>query len=149
MPGVCRRLVFYHGARRADLLINLTNDGWFGWWDAGRRQHLQLARWRALELGTPVVRAANTGISALIGPTGAFLRAGVDSAPNPARVDGVLVVDVPKPLGATLYARVGDLFGIAALVVAGGLLLASFIRTSSSRPRADATTTPRLTRSPK
>jgi apolipoprotein N-acyltransferase len=127
MPGACRELVFDGGVRRADLLLNLTNDGWFGHWDAGRRQHLQLARWRCLELGTPMVRAANTGISALIDPWGRVLRLGVDGSTNPSRADGVLVVDVPRPVGTTVYARVGDAAAVGIAIAAAGMLMASVI----------------------
>src|SRR5690606_30188490 len=45
---------------RAHLLVNVTNDGWFGDFDPARLQAAQIARWRAVELATPVVRAANT-----------------------------------------------------------------------------------------
>lgn len=124
MPALCRSLVFKDGARQADVMINLTNDGWFGSWDAGRRQHMQLARWRCLELGTPMVRSANTGISALIDPRGRLVRAGVDGQANQSRVDGVLVVDVPGPAGTTVYARVGDVFGAGIM----GLALLLFAR---------------------
>ena len=104
MPGVCRRLAYDGGARRVDALVQLTNDGWFGRWRGGRETHLLLARCRALELGVPVVRAANTGISAIISADGRVRDAlGAGS-------EGVLVVEVPlDEAGATLYGRVlGD-----------------------------------------
>ncbi|MEQ8846056.1 MAG: apolipoprotein N-acyltransferase [Phycisphaerales bacterium] len=69
--GVSRRLAG-GGGDRVDALVNLTNDGWFGSSDAGRAMHLKLARWRALEAGVPMVRAANTGISTIIDATGAI-----------------------------------------------------------------------------
>src|SRR5690606_11264799 len=65
MPGVCRRLV-WAGEGRADVLVNLTNDGWFGDMEGGREQHLQIGRFRAIENRVPMVRSANTGISAAI-----------------------------------------------------------------------------------
>ena len=67
--GVSRRLA-RGGGERVDALVNLTNDGWFAASDAGRAMHLKLARWRALENGVPVVRAANTGISTIIDARG-------------------------------------------------------------------------------
>lgn len=67
--GVCRTLS-RGGGQRVDALVNVTNDGWFATSDAGRAMHLRLARWRALENGVPIVRAANTGISAFIDARG-------------------------------------------------------------------------------
>ena len=54
---------------QADALVNVTNDAWFGHTSA-RYQHLQISRMRALEAGRYMVRAANDGISAVIGPHG-------------------------------------------------------------------------------
>jgi apolipoprotein N-acyltransferase len=96
--GQCRRLMRGEGDARAGVMVNVTNDGWFGGFDAGRRHHLLSARWRCLELRTPLVRAANTGISASIGASGR-----VHAALAP-RTSGVLVADVdvrqaPVPSG--------------------------------------------------
>ena len=73
-----------------------------------------------------MVRAANTGISALIDPTGRIVRIGVDGSENPGRVDGVLVVDVPGPMGGTVYARIGDVFGVGACLLTAAWALVSF-----------------------
>lgn len=116
---VCRRLVF-EGGRRADVIVNLTNDGWFGWFDAGRRQHMQAARWRCVELATPMVRAANTGVSAVIDARGRVLTAGVEG--GQARADGVLVWDVPLGSDRTVYSFVGDSFGWFLLAWCAGLV---------------------------
>ena len=73
MSWVTRELVFPSSAGRArevDLLVNITNDGWYGWFDAGRAQHLQLARFRCIETRTPMVRSANTGLCAGIDSSG-------------------------------------------------------------------------------
>lgn len=131
-PGVCRRLVYGGvggdgGGRRADILLSLTNDGWFTWWDAGRRQHLQIDQWRALELGTPVVRAANTGISAGIDHRGRVLRTDEGLVKLPSRVEGVLVVETAVGSSSTLYGRLGDVFAIGMLVLGAMLGGATFV----------------------
>ena len=111
-PGTMRSLVFRGDARRADLIITPSNDGWFGWQDSGRITHLQIARWRAAELGTPVVRAVNTGISCVIDGAGVVLLA-PGSQPLPARQEGTLVADVPLAVRSTLYTHFGDWPAIA------------------------------------
>lgn len=120
--ALCRRMVFAGGQRRADLIVNVTNDGWFGDNDAGKAQHLLLARWRSAELGTPMVRAANTGISALIDARGRVVAQGVDGERRRTNVDGVLAGELLLGEGATLYARVGDVAGWVAFAGAWGLL---------------------------
>jgi len=68
-PLICYEVIFPVSTRRAvlgaDMIINLTNDAWFG--DSlGPRQHLAMAQMRSAELGVPMVRVATTGISAVI-----------------------------------------------------------------------------------
>jgi apolipoprotein N-acyltransferase len=126
VPALCRDLSFDGGQRRADALVNLTNDAWFGVFDSVRRQHLQIARWRCVELGTPMVRAANTGISCVIDARGKVLASGVEGAPGATRVDGVLVSDVPPPdARPTLFARWGDWVGWSCLALTGLVALAN------------------------
>lgn len=98
-----RRLVAGEDDRgkRADAMVNLSNDGWFGDWDPGREQHLQIARWRCLELGVPMVRCVNTGISAIIDAEGGVWARGK------ARAEHVLGSDVPSASPATFFARHG------------------------------------------
>ncbi|QKK08724.1 MAG: apolipoprotein N-acyltransferase [Planctomycetota bacterium] len=141
MPGVCRRLAYAAGERRADVLVQLTNEGWFGGFDAGRRQHLQIVRWRALELGTSVVRAANTGVSAVIDPYGGVLKTGVERG-DPAgdtMVDGVLFGEVPLASGDTAYARIGDVAGWLGLVGAGIWVIAAGVLGRSERSQRPGT----------
>lgn len=112
----CRRLVFGSGERRADLMVNASNDGWFGPYPGGRAVHLLAARWRCVELATPMVRAVNTGISGWIDARGRVRATGPEGHATAEWVEGVLTADVPLPeAGAgTLFSRVGDLAGWAA-----------------------------------
>ncbi len=85
---------------RPQLLVNITNDSWFGD-SAGPRQHLAAARMRAVEEGLPMVRAANTGISAIIDAHGKVERSlGLDR-------EGVLTGGVPGALPPTPFSRMG------------------------------------------
>jgi len=106
LPLICYEAIFPDEvAARGDRpgwIINLTNDGWFGI-STGPYQHLQQARLRAIEQGLPVVRAANTGISAVIDPVGRIVaRLGLG-------VEGVLDSSLPAAIAPTIYARSGDI----------------------------------------
>lgn len=105
VASVCRALVFGAEGRRADILVNLTNDGWFYDAAGGREAHLMMARWRCLELATPMVRAANTGVSAVIGADGE-IRAMLD-----ANQPGVLLAAIPEAGDATPYSVIRDAIG--------------------------------------
>ena len=119
-PLICYEAIFpaqvADEADRPDWLVNVTNDAWFGN-SAGPRQHLAAARLRAVEEGLPLVRAANTGISAVFDPYGREVaRLGLDRT-------GTLVVALPGHLPLTPFARLG-LFApavLAAASVAAGL----------------------------
>lgn len=104
---ICYEVIFPHAvtdpaAPRPGWLVNITDDSWFGPW-AGPRQHLLIARVRAVEEGLPIARAANTGISTLIDPLGRLR--------SPLRLNQTGVVDtrLPVALPPTPYARFGDL----------------------------------------
>jgi apolipoprotein N-acyltransferase len=85
----------------ADVLINVSNDAWFG--DSiAPHQHLQIARMRALEVGRYAVRATNTGISAFIGPFGNLLETGKQFEAD------IMTADIRARRGMTLYARFGN-----------------------------------------
>jgi len=120
LPLICYEAVFaqdVNGApSRPDMLLQITNDAWFGI-NAGPQQHLSQARLRAIEQGLPMIRVANTGISAMIDPAGRI----VDSLPLGRA--GFLDVPLPAPLAPTLYSRTGDWTAFLALIVAFATLL--------------------------
>jgi apolipoprotein N-acyltransferase len=103
---------------RADLLVNVTNDAWFGH-SSARHQHFQIARMRALEAGRYLIRAANDGITGAIGPQGEVIARAAEFEPV------TLVVQVVPYAGLTPYARVGNWLavGLATLALACGLWL--------------------------
>jgi apolipoprotein N-acyltransferase len=109
VPLVCYEIVFSgevmpdgfnRSANRKGLFLNLTNDGWFGH-TPGPYQHLAQARLRSIEEGLPMVRAANTGISAVIDPYGRIL------ASLPLGVADVLDSPLPQAIAPTLFSRFG------------------------------------------
>lgn len=103
-PLICYEGIFaeeVHAPSRPRLLLILTNDAWFGT-HSGPYQHLQQARMRALEQGLPVVRVANTGVSAMIDARGQI------TASLPLGEAGYLDAALPLALPATLYARYGE-----------------------------------------
>ena len=87
--------------RRPSWLVNVTNDGWFGN-STGPYQHVAQARLRAIEQGLPIVRAANTGISAVIDPYGRFVSA------LPVGSEGIIDADLPHELPPTFFAIHGQ-----------------------------------------
>ena len=103
------------GGGRPGWMLNLTNDGWFGL-SAGPYQHFQQARIRAIEEGLPLVRAANTGISAVVDPLGRVIKS------LPLGSEGVVDAPLPRRIAVTPYARFGDklfaaMLGVCVLVV--------------------------------
>jgi apolipoprotein N-acyltransferase len=104
-------------ARQSTLLVNVTNDAWFGD-STAPHQHLDISRMRALETGRPMLRATNDGITALIAHDGRLI------ATLPQFRAGVLTGVIEPRSGITPYMRFGN-FAVLALVGAG--LLAGFV----------------------
>jgi apolipoprotein N-acyltransferase len=109
---------------RADALVNVTNDAWFGR-SSARHQHFQIARMRAREEGRYLVRAANDGISAVIGPYGEVVARAPEFRPL------VLVSRIVPLRGLPPYAYVGNwlIVTLAAAALAYGL----WVRNDSER----------------
>jgi apolipoprotein N-acyltransferase len=103
-PLICYEAIFpaqvVDEAHRPSWMVNVTNDAWFGN-STGPRQHLAAARMRAVEEGLPLVRAANSGISAVFDAFGhETARLGIDQR-------GILLASLPGALPRTLFARLG------------------------------------------
>ena len=117
-PLICYEIIFpgealplgSAAAARPGLLLNVTNDGWFGL-TSGPYQHLAQARLRAIEEGLPLVRAANTGISAVIDPYGRVI------GKIPLGTEDVLDSALPKVIEVTLYSKISNYSFMILLVV--------------------------------
>ena len=102
---ICYEAIFPElaASEGAQWLLNITNDAWFGI-SSGPHQHFHMARMCAVEQGRPLVRAANTGISAVVDATGRIL------GHLPLGTQGILDMRLPKPLEKpTLYAAIEGL----------------------------------------
>ncbi|MCK4817088.1 apolipoprotein N-acyltransferase, partial [bacterium] len=100
-----------HVRRGANMLVNLTNDAWFGMTSAPY-QHLSMAVFRTVENRRPMIRSANTGFSAYIAPQGEIVALSTLFSQDCLKVS----IGLPKsPL--TFYARFGDLFAISLLII--------------------------------
>ncbi len=113
VPLLCYEVIFpgeVIEGKRPEWLLNITNDAWYGLSD-GPYQHMHYAKVRSVEQGLPMVRAANTGISAIIDSYGRVVR----KLPLGQRgvVDGLL----PKKISATLYARYGGGMFVFVLII--------------------------------
>lgn len=132
-PSICYEAIFPGAVaphrERPGVLLNVTNDGWFG--DTpGPRQHFAQARLRAVEEGIPLVRAANTGISAVVDPYGrvtGMLSVGTE---------GVLDRSLPRNLRESPpYGRFGDVLFCAMLLGCLSLAVVARVRRASGQSR--------------
>jgi len=114
-PLICYEIIFPDEiagrGMRPEWLLNITNDAWFGS-SAGPYQHFHQAQVRAVERGLPLVRAANTGISAVIDPYGR-VRGEIGLGKQ-----GVVDADLPRAGPLTLYVQFGMILEIAVLALA-------------------------------
>jgi apolipoprotein N-acyltransferase len=119
LPLICYEAIFSGAVvprgERPGWIVNVTNDGWFGI-SSGPYQHLQQARLRAIEEGLPLVRAANTGISAVIDPVGRVV------GHLTLGSEGVLDSGLPAAVSAPPFTRTGDI--PVAIIVALSALVA-------------------------
>ena len=122
LPLICYEAIFPREVNampeRADWILQITNDAWFGI-RTGPFQHFAQARLRAIEQGLPLIRVANTGVTAVVDAHGRVVEA------LPFGTMAALDIRVPGALPPTPYARWGD--GPVALLL-GGLALAAFNR---------------------
>lgn len=129
-PFICYESIFpdfvrKRLARGADLIVVVTNDGWFGK-STGPYHHLTMSRMRSIENGVPQVRCANSGISAIIdkygridGKTGLYIRTSLSGTVTPGKPD-------------TIYSQWGDWFVLfCALIVSAGIVVL-FIKTATA-----------------
>ncbi|MBM3550995.1 MAG: apolipoprotein N-acyltransferase [Alphaproteobacteria bacterium] len=118
-PLICYEAIFpgeaiARGAQRPRLFLNLTNDGWFGR-TPGPYQHMAQARLRAIEEGLPMIRVANTGVSAIIDAYGRILQS------LPLGEEGVIDGRLPRDAAPTVFAAFGALAFPALLALSAAL----------------------------
>ncbi len=128
-PALARALV----SDGAEALISITNDAWFGATSAPY-QHLSMAALRAVENRVPVIRAANTGVSAIILPDGTIQNETELFEP------AYRVADLSWPAVDTVYRRFGDVFAGACLLCSIAWLIIAQRRAQSAAPRRGAGT---------
>jgi len=116
LPRTVAKTMEDYGGGRANLLVNLTNDSWYG---AGheQEQHLMLAAMRTVEHRRWLARATSTGVSAFADSMGRL----VQTIPRDTR--GVAMQEVPMLSGTTVYERLGDWPGYLSLLILAGIFL--------------------------
>jgi apolipoprotein N-acyltransferase len=121
MPGgkfstaICFEIIFGDLVRRyfkngAEFLVNITNDAWFGK-SAASYQHLGIVTFRAVENRAWIVRAANTGISGFIAPTGKIVQA------TEIFKDAICIDTIYPHQEKTFYTKYGDLFSLICYII--------------------------------
>ena len=107
LPLICYEAIFPSFVRNnvsheTELLVNISNDGWFGK-HSGPKQHFVHSRFRSIELGIPMIRSSNKGISGIVSPLGEIIHS-IDSRENTN-----LDVKIPNRLNTTFYKEYGNL----------------------------------------
>lgn len=114
MPYISRYFVFKDGKKRADFLVNISNDGWFR--EAELPQHLGICVFRAIENRVPIARAVNTGVSGFIDSCGRVVSAvEVNGKRVGPEVAGYRAAVMPLDSRVTLYGLYGDWFAMLCL----------------------------------
>lgn len=129
VPQLVRRFFQGQGARQPDVVLNISNDGWFHG-SSEHDIHLATSVFRAIENRVPLARAVNTGISALIDGNGRVIAA------LPKITEGVLSVTVPLDNRLALYSEWGDWLGITCLTLTLALIPAWLLQAVRSRQPA-------------
>jgi apolipoprotein N-acyltransferase len=126
-PMICFDAIFpeiniAYAKQAPEILVNQTNDAWYGY-SSGPYQFLAKVRLRAIESGKAVIRPAYAGVTAVILPTGEVAPGAIDVgpvdpelAPDPAERAKLLVADVPRLKGKTLYTTIGDVFAYTSAI---------------------------------
>ena len=123
-------MVYVEGVKTADVLVNLSNDGWFGSSDAGRRRHVQMARFRCIENRVPMIRSVNTGLSLAVDSSGRLIGPMDVTGSGPAaalREPGWVLAELPLDHRSTVYGRIGDAWGWACLLATAGLWVVAVV----------------------
>ena len=126
-PLICYEAIFpgtvVQGSERPGLLVNVTNDGWFGD-TTGPWQHFHQTRVRAVEEGLPIIRSANNGVSAIVDGTGRVV------AMLTLNARGNLDSGVPSSIAAPVYAKLGDCTFVGLLLIFLGVVFMLYNRRS-------------------
>jgi len=122
---ICYESIFPDEVRQgplqgAQVLLNISNDGWYG--DSGAwKQHLQQTQMRAIENGRWLLAGTNTGMTASVDPDGRIVAA------TPRKVRTALAAPYALISGTTFYTRHGDWFAYLCAIISAGALLARFV----------------------
>ena len=130
VPHVVRDLVWKNGERQVEILINLSNDGWFGDADDARLQHIREARMRCIENWTPMIRVANTGMSCEINGRGRLVTLDLRDGQLALGESGFALFTATMGLGKPVSARVGDSVAWICLIASILLLVGSHKRSA-------------------